>query len=59
METLKLGSKGDAVKLVQAKVGATQDGDFGPKTEALVKEWQKRNKEKIKALTGRNRKRRY
>lgn len=38
---LVLGSKGDAVKLVQAKVGATQDGDFGPATERRVKAWQK------------------
>ena len=52
METLKLGSKGDAVKRVQAKVGATQDGDFGPKTEALVKEWQKRNKLTVDGIIG-------
>lgn len=52
METLKLGSKGDAVKRVQAKVGATQDGDFGPKTEALAKEWQKRNKLTVDGIVG-------
>lgn len=52
METLKLGSKGDAVKRVQAKVGATQDGDFGPKTEALVKEWQKKNKLTVDGIVG-------
>lgn len=52
METLKLGSKGDAVKRVQAKVGATQDGDFGPKTDALVKEWQKRNKLTVDGIVG-------
>jgi peptidoglycan hydrolase-like protein with peptidoglycan-binding domain len=37
---LKLGSKGDNVKLVQQVVGATPDGDFGPKTEQAVKTWQ-------------------
>ena len=37
---LKRGSKGDNVKLVQQVVGATPDGDFGPKTEAAVKAWQ-------------------
>ena len=37
---VKLGSKGDAVKLVQAVVGATVDGDFGPATERRVKAWQ-------------------
>jgi len=40
---IRLGSKGDAVKLVQAVVGATEDGDFGPRTEARVKEWQSKN----------------
>lgn len=52
MDTLKLGSKGDAVKLVQAKVGATQDGVFGPKTEMLVKEWQKKNKLTVDGIVG-------
>lgn len=37
---LKVGSKGDAVKLVQAVVGAKADGDFGPKTAHQVGEWQ-------------------
>lgn len=40
---LKKGSKGDAVKLVQAIVGATTDGDFGPGTEGKVKAWQSAN----------------
>ena len=39
---VKKGSKGDAVKLVQAMVKANPvDGDFGPGTEAQVKAWQK------------------
>jgi peptidoglycan hydrolase-like protein with peptidoglycan-binding domain len=38
---LRLGSKGDAVKLVQKVVGATQDGDYGSATERRVKAWQK------------------
>lgn len=38
---VKLGSKGDAVKLVQGVVGAKPDGDFGPKTNELVRNWQK------------------
>ena len=37
METLKLGSKGEAVKKLQAVLGLTQDGIFGPKTEAALK----------------------
>jgi peptidoglycan hydrolase-like protein with peptidoglycan-binding domain len=40
---VKLGSKGDAVKLVQAVVGATPDGDFGSVTERRVKDYQLRN----------------
>jgi len=38
---VKQGSKGDAVKLVQAIVGAKPDGDFGAKTHELVRNWQK------------------
>lgn len=37
---LALGSKGVAVKLVQAVVGAKTDGDFGPATERRVVAWQ-------------------
>ena len=40
---VKKGSKGDAVKLVQAIVGAKPDGDFGPGTESKVKAWQLSN----------------
>lgn len=38
--TLKVGSKGDAVKCLQAGVGATADGSFGPMTKAKVMAWQ-------------------
>ena len=40
---LKIGSKGDDVKKLQAKLGTTADGSFGPGTEKLVKEWQAAN----------------
>ena len=40
---LKEGAKGDLVKLIQTKVGATPDGDWGPKTTYAVKLWQKAN----------------
>lgn len=40
-KAVKAGSKGDAVKLVQAVIGATVDGDFGPASVAKAKEWQK------------------
>jgi len=41
--TLKRGSKGDDVKKMQAKLGLTADGDFGPGTEAALKKWQTAN----------------
>ena len=40
---LKIGSKGEDVKKLQAKLGTTADGSFGPGTEKLVKEWQTAN----------------
>jgi len=46
------GSQGDAVKLVQAVVGAKPDGDFGPATERRVKEWQARNGTKADGVVG-------
>jgi len=41
--TLKVGSKGEAVKAVQTLVGATADGSFGPMTKAKVMVWQAAN----------------
>jgi hypothetical protein len=40
---LKLGSKGDEVKLLQEFLGIVADGDFGPMTEMEVKNWQRKN----------------
>jgi putative chitinase len=40
---LKINSKGDDVKKMQSKLGINPDGDFGPKTENKVKEWQAKN----------------
>ena len=40
---LKIGDKGDKVKELQELLGITVDGDFGPKTEKAVKEFQKDN----------------
>jgi GH25 family lysozyme M1 (1,4-beta-N-acetylmuramidase) len=37
---MKPGEKGARVSWVQRRVGATPDGDFGPKTEAAVKTFQ-------------------
>ena len=41
---LKIGSKGNAVIMVQGVIGAKPDGDFGPKTHNLVKFWQAQHK---------------
>jgi putative chitinase len=40
---LKLGSKGEKVKKLQAKLGLGTDGVFGYGTEAAVKKWQESN----------------
>lgn len=40
---LKVGSKGELVKQLQAKLGLTADGSFGPATEKALKEWQTKN----------------
>lgn len=40
---LRRGSKGDDVKKLQAALGLTADGDFGPGTEAALKKWQAAN----------------
>ncbi len=41
--TLRRGSKGEDVKKMQAALGLTADGDFGPGTEAALKKWQAAN----------------
>jgi putative chitinase len=40
---LRVGSRGETVKAVQAKLGLTADGAFGPGTERAVKAWQAAN----------------
>ena len=40
---LKVGSKGEDVKKLQAKLGLGADGVFGPGTDAAVKKWQASN----------------
>ena len=41
MNIIKLGSKGEDVKVLQKYLGINPDGDFGTKTLLKVKEWQK------------------
>lgn len=40
---LRRGSKGEGVKMMQAALGLTADGVFGPGTERALKEWQTAN----------------
>jgi len=41
--TVRLGSKGKIVQKLQAALNLKADGDFGPATEAKLKEWQTRS----------------
>lgn len=41
--TIKYGSKGDWVKVLQYVIGASADGKFGTKTKSMLKEYQKKN----------------
>lgn len=45
---VRLGARGRIVKVVQEKVGAHVDGQFGPKTEQSVKNWQLANRDPVK-----------
>ncbi len=49
---IKRGSQGEAVKLVQAVVGAKPDGDYGPATERRVREWQRANGQFVDGIVG-------
>ena len=41
MAILKKGLAGEPVRRLQAKLGVTADGQFGPGTETALKDWQK------------------
>lgn len=43
VRTLRKGMKGDDVAKMQAAIGISADGDFGPGTLVAVKKWQKLN----------------
>ena len=43
MSILKRGLKGAPVRRLQEKLGIAADGDYGPATEAAVKDWQTKN----------------
>lgn len=52
METIKRGSTGDAVKALQGILGIKGDGVFGPKTEQIIKQFQKDNNLKDDGVVG-------
>ena len=52
MSILKRGLKGAPVKRLQAKLGITADGDFGPGTERALKEFQQSNGLAVDGIAG-------
>lgn len=52
MKTLRRGSKGEAVRLWQARIRVKPDGDFGPRTDTATRNWQKRNGLKPDGIVG-------
>jgi len=50
--TLRKGNKGQEVKRLQSNLNISTDGDFGPKTEKAVKEYQKDNSLSIDGIVG-------
>lgn len=51
---LKLGSRGNEVKLLQEKLNLKVDGIFGPLTEEAVKDFQRSNGIKVDGIVGAN-----
>ena len=51
---LKLGSRGNEVKLLQEKLNLKIDGIFGPLTEEAVKDFQRSNGLKVDGIVGAN-----
>ena len=54
MPTIKKGSKGTAVKIIQCIVGAKPDGDFGKETHSLVRQFQRDHGLKVDGIVGDN-----
>jgi peptidoglycan hydrolase-like protein with peptidoglycan-binding domain len=50
--SLRIGSKGEAVRYVQSVLGLKADGDFGPVTDRAVRAFQTRNKLKVDGIVG-------
>ena len=54
MNTIKKGSKGNAVKVWQIIIGTTPDGIFGSGTESVTKTWQKNHGLTADGIVGKN-----
>ena len=54
MNTIKKGSKGNAVKVWQIIIGTTADGNFGGGTESMTKTWQKKHGLTADGIVGKN-----
>lgn len=52
MAMLKKGMAGEPVKRLQAKLGVTADGDFGPGTDAALRAYQKANGLGVDGIAG-------
>lgn len=52
MPTVKIGARGNVVKMIQVIVGATIDGFFGEDTKRLVMEWQKKHGLTVDGIVG-------
>jgi putative chitinase len=51
-QTLRRGSRGDGVKIIQKKLGVSADGIFGVNTETVLKKWQKDHKLIVDGIAG-------
>jgi cell wall-associated NlpC family hydrolase len=49
---LSIGSRGDSVRQLQAKLGVAVDGDFGPRTDAAVRAFQRSHDLPVTGLVG-------
>jgi peptidoglycan hydrolase-like protein with peptidoglycan-binding domain len=52
MSVLKRGLSGEPVKILQAKLGVTADGQFGPGTETALKTYQQQHGLKVDGIAG-------
>lgn len=54
MKTIRKGSRGDDVKVIQFIVGVTADGIFGVNTKSALKRWQSQHGLTVDGIAGKN-----